>query len=165
MTGMGRWTKAENEIVVRGIYDELSAGQISAMLPGRSRNAVIGYIDRQGLQLVRSPGRSRKARNPKKMTARKPTGQTGKVLPMPVLLQKPATQPKQVVIPEDEYNRDAMRLSVMELQAHHCRWPVNEPGCGEQYEFCGKGTLEGRSYCPHHMARSYRVYGRLEAAE
>lgn len=42
-------------------------------------------------------------------------------------------------------------LSVIDLEPHHCRWPVGEPLQG----FCGCNKVPGTSYCEHHAARAF----------
>lgn len=43
---------------------------------------------------------------------------------------------------------------IMELQRHHCRWPVGEPG-KEGFGWCGEKAVEGLPYCHRHCARAY----------
>ena len=46
------------------------------------------------------------------------------------------------------------RKTFLELEAHHCRWPVGEVGT-DDFFFCGAEPLEGRSYCAAHHARAH----------
>ena len=41
--------------------------------------------------------------------------------------------------------------SVLDLEAHHCRWPVSHAG---GVGFCGCQKAEGKSYCAGHQARA-----------
>jgi hypothetical protein len=50
-----------------------------------------------------------------------------------------------LLIPEEQ------RKTLMELELHHCRWPVNE---GASMFFCGATTEQ--TYCPEHAARAYQ---------
>lgn len=47
---------------------------------------------------------------------------------------------------------DVARVSLLDLQPHHCRWPVGEPTRG----FCGCPALVGLPYCEPHARRAYR---------
>jgi hypothetical protein len=42
-------------------------------------------------------------------------------------------------------------VALMELQPHHCRWPIGE----RPVFFCGEQKVDGYSYCPAHAKISY----------
>jgi GcrA cell cycle regulator len=45
-------------------------------------------------------------------------------------------------------------LRLVDLQPHHCRWPLNN-ALGGEYYFCGAQRISGRPYCPAHVALAY----------
>ena len=45
-------------------------------------------------------------------------------------------------------------LRMIDLQRHHCRWPLNNAAGGEYY-FCGEPKAPGRPYCSAHAAAAY----------
>jgi GcrA cell cycle regulator len=44
-------------------------------------------------------------------------------------------------------------VTILDLAAHHCRWPVSEVR-GTDTVFCGAPRIEGWSYCREHAARA-----------
>jgi hypothetical protein len=141
-----------------------SAGQISKAFEAagrpRSRNSVIGFINRKNWQ--RSPeARKESQRVQLALTTRtfNPKSYKATNEPKPVAapparavttVPRPAPTPQPVAI-------EPLRVSLLDLQRHQCRMPVNEAVT----EFCGLPTefkRDGRrgSYCPQHgqLARS-----------
>lgn len=41
-------------------------------------------------------------------------------------------------------------ITLLELEPHHCRWPLNETKKGGQYFFCGEKKRQDGPYCPYH---------------
>lgn len=56
---------------------------------------------------------------------------------------------------------DEARVSLVDLEPHHCRFPVGDPVQG----FCGHPKVEGLSYCEHHIERCYTHAPVLSDAE
>lgn len=56
-------------------------------------------------------------------------------------------------------------LRMMDLRAHHCRWPLNN-ALGGEYYFCGDKRQGLRPYCEKHVAVAYYppMKGRNNAA-
>jgi len=48
---------------------------------------------------------------------------------------------------------DPCWISLLELKAHHCRWPDGGRG---SYTFCGARRTDGSSYCARHRAMALR---------
>lgn len=46
------------------------------------------------------------------------------------------------------------RLTLMELTADTCRWPIGDPQ-EPGFSFCGCPVKEGSVYCAEHHARAY----------
>jgi len=42
------------------------------------------------------------------------------------------------------------KLPLLQLEPHHCRWPLGEL-MEVAHLFCGADTNDGEVYCPHHM--------------
>ncbi len=54
-----------------------------------------------------------------------------------------------------EIDRDAHKLSLMELTERTCKWPIGDPSRGEFY-FCGHPVIAGKPYCKGHAAAAYQ---------
>lgn len=66
--------------------------------------------------------------------------------------RKPRTQPETPLV--DANIPLEQRKTLFELERHHCRWPVGEPGTPEFF-FCGAPKSDESSYCPAHHFRAY----------
>lgn len=51
-------------------------------------------------------------------------------------------------------------VSLLQLEAHHCRWPIGDPQSSE-FKFCGADKHEG-AYCAKHARIAYAGKGRRE---
>lgn len=60
-----------------------------------------------------------------------------------------------VLIPQSQ------RRSLLDLEPHHCRWPVGDVGTPDFF-FCGADKAEGSSYCPVHRDRACATTQRAE---
>jgi GcrA cell cycle regulator len=104
-----------------------------------TRNAVIGKWHRMGLMRAPKQRARMRAKTPRK---RKETiAKTPKRLP-PTFFAEPLPPPAET---------DIARVSLMDLERHHCRWPVGEPVEG----YCGCKPVEGLPYCEPHARRAY----------
>ena len=45
-------------------------------------------------------------------------------------------------------------VTLMELQWHHCRWPIGDPQSPD-FMFCGANKLDGHPYCGRHCGAAY----------
>ena len=77
-------------------------------------------------------------------------------------LPAPVTAPEgMVTIPSEnqvdiaEIDRDAHKLSLMDLTERTCKWPIGDPSRGEFY-FCGHPVVAGKPYCKGHTAAAYQ---------
>lgn len=156
MTNNGPWPDAEVELLRKLFADGLSAGQIAAQIPGRSRNGVIGKLGRIGLHLSRKvPGRPRSP-NPK----RKRNGKNYRDAPWKPQIVEQFAPTEPVDLPPEIV---ANPVTLMELAVDTCRWPVH--GDGEPALFCGAVTAEGKPYCPKHCSDAYHMPLVLSANE
>lgn len=144
-SGVFDWSD-ETVVTLKKLWAEgVSASRIAAALdPAKklSRNAVIGKIHRLNLS-----GRTTKYRHKADRPARRQAEpRRSPHQPIPVYrgpTHMPADLPTQ-------HADDVARVSLMDLEPHHCRWPVGEPTQG----FCGCTKQPGSSYCKAHFERS-----------
>ena len=103
---------------------------------GRTRNAVVGKMNRMGLQ------------------------RSHKIPPAPYCGDSPARRYAQkkrapwvnVVDVKPEITPTA--VSIIELERHHCRWPASGEGAAMLY--CGGAAMNGFPYCPRHCRMAYQ---------
>lgn len=141
------WTNKENarlrQLCARGI----SYGDI-AMVMRRSRNSVIGYADRKGIDNGRHNTGARPAKPPRPNYS--PRRRITPVAPRP-------EPPEVVQITSEAFDQaipESQRRTLLELTAETCRWPVGRPGTPEFF-FCGAIPLNGNPYCREHDARAF----------
>jgi GcrA cell cycle regulator len=138
------WTDS-NIATLKRLYDrQYKYCQIAAEI-GCSRSAAIGKAKRLRLppRPCDAPGAKREKKPPKKR----------KLSPKPT---KPAAF---LLTPEPlpaaaAWSGEARVTSVVELQSHHCRWPIGDP---VMVGFCGADRLGALPYCETHARRAYRV--------
>ena len=153
-----KWTAKAIGTLTRMLRAGASSSQIAKALGnGLTRNAILGKHHRmrkQGIELPTGSEGARKAvpepkaRLPKRQHAigsfgagRRPATE---VLPRPL-----ATTPHDAIDP-----KTPGLLRMIDLQRHHCRWPLNNAAGGEYY-FCGEPKAPGRPYCSAHAAAAY----------
>ena len=107
-----------------------SASQIAAKLIGATRNAVIGKIQRLGIQRHR-PAKAR---------------------PLPRF--RPPPEHPAVTLAPAAVEAQPKPIPLLQLEFHHCRWPLGEEP--RTMLFCGATRREGSSYCDAHFRQSYR---------
>lgn len=158
------WTEARVEILKEHWGKGWSASEIAALLPGLSRNAVLGKVDR--LKLTRNRGaRGSGVSRPRKPAASKPK---------PAKPAKPAKAPTGAPyhlrrfetiaagtdpgFVEPPPQNDSAGIQFMELTNATCRWPKGTPG-HDGFCFCGvsgANLIGGRPYCREHTAAARR---------
>lgn len=158
----GSFWNAERDTVLRRMWlaDQHSAEEIARTIGASSRNAVIGRAHRIGL-----PGKSGKGRgqvkgkslgvHPGAAVARILNGR-GKPFQLrdkSIIRHAPKIEALPLPAPAAE---DKARVSFVDLDNHHCRWPVGETAniLPDTPIFCGLKRMPGSSYCPGHWARS-----------
>ena len=134
------WTEVEIETVKEMWEARCSAGQISAVIK-RTRSAILGKIHRIGLSF--KGGSPTATRNNRKPSTR----------PKVITIKPPS--PAAVTKAEaSDYDQTALRLSLFDLPANGCHWPVDY---ADQHLFCGHEKQDGKPYCAHHAARGVRT--------
>lgn len=136
------WT-AEKVDTLKRLWgkDANSAADIAVVIGGMTRQAVIGKAHRLGLATppishindCRLKGRTPRRRNPF-------------IPPRPDIIPEPT-------IVDDRLIPIAQRRTLMQLDAHTCRWPVGDPGT-PGFFFCGATTA--KVYCKAHQRRAWR---------
>lgn len=143
------WTDERTNTLKKLWAEGNSCSVIARQLGGITRNAVIGKIHRLGLsghvttqRKKQAPWfrRARKAKAVRAGIARAKTWrEIAKSLP-----QHPLPPPTVA---------DVARVQLLDLESHHCRWPVGEPTQG----FCGCTAVPSLPYCAGHAHRAYRA--------
>jgi hypothetical protein len=131
------WTEHEDQMLV----DEYRDGcvgiirQIAFQL-NRTRNAVIGRANRLGLTRSKQPW--------------KPKSGPARVQPSKVRasMSKPDVADKGPAM-DQLWTWAANRVHIIDLESHHCRWPVGD------LHFCGGEKLNGSAYCQVHCRFAY----------
>ena len=152
------WTDERIEVLRKLWAEGMSAAQIASSLGGVTRNAVIGKIHRLGLSgRVKAPqGRAIRARStpiaaPPKPVAAPRVMAAGavavKVVEEPEVEAQPLPQPAEVVSITDG-------MTLMDLSASTCRWPVGDPS-DPAFRFCGARAPNGDTYCRAHSEQAF----------
>lgn len=128
---VGNWQsldKNQKSLAIRdGVQRGLSTGEMGKEY-GCTRNVILSHARRNRIQLA---SRVYKTKRVERSRA-----------PFPVMAALPAIT--------WEPHREPVAL--VDLEAHHCRWPVGD-GAGAAQRFCGDKVVRG-SYCEHHASVS-----------
>lgn len=147
------WTEDRIERLKNLWVDGFSASQIASELGGVTRNAVIGKVHRLGLRR-----RLDSTRQPRICVARAECSDRPRSAKVAALAFTPRLrQPVAVVIPTSR------RISLMEIKAGLCRWPLGNP-LTPDFAFCGGDCSVGRPYCPAHASVAFVAGKGLKAA-
>lgn len=120
------WTPANLTLVRDRWAGGYTAGQIAAEL-GVTRSAVMGVISRHHYQ---QPPKTKPRPQP--------------LLPKPANGRIPPAPPPPTPAAE--------RLTIWQLEEHHCRWPDGEQA---PFRYCGQNKISGSSYCAMHHRRAH----------
>ena len=174
------WTEDRVEKLKSMWTEGNSASQIAKELGGVTRNAVIGKVHRLGLSnragsiktkrdkpASRTPKKSRtKISSPKiKTVIDTHIPEKNAIIPM----RKPILTPGQPLPPQPSANeispealatvkeveKDAKKLSLLELTEKTCKWPIGDPATDE-FWFCGLTTQTGKPYCEAHVGVAFQ---------
>lgn len=159
MAGRTTWTAERTERAQKLWREGISASAIAKRLGDVTRNGVIGRMhrtlgkkDNESASRARAMSGRMKARD-----GRKPRG------PKPKPIDWHAAQ-RELAGPTVNADPDALKAlraaakpetisvrSIIDLEPHHCRWPIGEPVAG----FCGARKVHGLPYCTDHAVRAY----------
>ena len=156
------WTEERVERLSRLWLEGRSASQIAAELgEGVTRNAVIGKVHRLGLSgrdpaPVEAPQLRAKAPVPAEPIALPPTlddvvaEMEISPVPQPIAIDLQALRTaSDVVIPLSD------RVTILELGATMCRWPLGDPTSAE-FRFCGCRAHSSLPYCAEHARVAFQ---------
>jgi GcrA cell cycle regulator len=147
------WTDEQYEKAKKLAEEGLSASEIGIHL-GKTRNAVLGKLHRNGIEKrVRKESRkdTKRGRRPKRQFVL--FHQMGLIDKNSQVRRAHLVQDGYVPKPE-EPAPEGQRKSLLELEEHHCRWPIGEVLASE-FHFCGADRVDGLPYCDAHCKRAY----------
>lgn len=138
------------------------SGSIVGSRLGISRSAVIGKVHRLNLPprhvAVRKPPNYAKAKRKKsKLPVANHASRLERLLGLPK--QKPGAfspyphERAEILPPQAD---DIARVSLLDLENHHCKWVCAEQTNLDSLVYCGDQRVEGLAYCPGHAHRAYR---------
>lgn len=130
----------------------LSCSIMAYEIGGVSRNAVIGKLHRLGLSnasstIHRDNQFGRKPRKPREKTVRivRANGNSNKMRMFTAAkIEVEALRCAEV---------DPLKVSLIDLDPHQCRYPVNDVS---PFLFCGHQKMDGSSYCAPHFMLAHR---------
>jgi GcrA cell cycle regulator len=128
--------------------DGRSASDIATLLGEVTRSAVLGKVHRLGL-----PGRKTTSRQPRRSPRR--SGSVHFLRQTPARFVRPATP----LPPAPPPHEAALMLSLRQLRADQCHWPIGDPKAAD-FGFCGCKKAPGVPYCEHHAAIAYNPAAR-----
>lgn len=162
---MAAWTEEELKKLKRLTVEGFSSAEISTILEGRTRNAIIGKWHRLGIspgykestnksrqKLIKAAQRREKEVNPRVLWP---------IVPVPQICDDPPRKPDVKPMPMDISDKpgddapEPLNLELLELTDHMCRWPVNN---GDPFLFCGHKKGKDGPYCPYHQSISIRKF-------
>jgi len=171
------WTTSEDEQLLKYWGEGITASQIGRKL-NRSKQSVVGRIHRLRKRLGEKAVESRAPSNGSIIPALKPINPDGRTRTYGkpyqstkvkeaagLVAPKAGKKAKNIKIDSKEeiYDRASMRMPLMELGPHHCRWPVNDRDKDGEHLFCGHRVRPGDRYCQHHLDRSLQKRERDDA--
>jgi GcrA cell cycle regulator len=131
-----KWSYEEDTTFKAMWLEGKSASQISRVLPGRTRNAVLGRVFRLGLPQRVSPIGAPRHQG----AAPKPKVAVVKVAaPVAPDLKDPGPM--------------SPPITTMDLRDHHCKWPYD---ARRGYHYCGQPAKDDRPFCQYHCDKAYQ---------
>jgi len=132
---MSPWTEERTDELKRRWLAGESALQIAVRLGDTTRNAVMGKLHRLGIPSPKLHPHD---------GARRPRISIPKPRPKP-----PVINVGPPVKTENGY------ITLADLKDGMCKWPIGDPQ-DDDFHFCGRPSVEHRSYCGGHCAAAYR---------
>ena len=179
------WTDERVETLKKMWSDGQSASQIAKELGGVTRNAVIGKVHRLGLSNRATPGAAAPAKPaPEKKAAKPAPAPQAAQAPKPTKIkpaaddapEPPMSAARRAIIPAgqplppqpslneispealakvNEIEKQAKKLTLMELTEKTCKWPVGDPATAD-FWFCGLAVQQGKPYCEAHVGVAFQ---------
>ena len=135
--GYQQWTTDEDAIIRQGLSDGWSCSMIARNLPYRTRNAIIGRIEREEMRT----GMPKTV--VKVLAAPKPH------IPKPVKIKPPPPPSDE---PEPALDATGARYTIATIHNGLCRWPHGDPQRAD-FHLCGHATAN--LYCGFHTALAF----------
>lgn len=161
-----KWAEAETNRLYDLVFKGFSSTQIAKLML-RSRNAIIGRVDRLGLKLANSCRDGISFRSKKCKSGGRAVAAPEVVAPVtPVPSRRPVEQSKEAraattplrSAPPPPYPGRSVAASyaVIALKPEDCRWPIGHVGEDGFHFCCDRRIDEVSPYCEAHMVRSQR---------
>lgn len=152
------------ESVLKYALQGLSARGIAEMIPGATRNAIIGMADRRGIALLGGKGGKLKRSDRERKPENKPKATVVSIVDRPRKTKKPVSEgdTAEIIELKPPEKRVGGPLKLFELTRTTCRGPLNESYRGldpDEMMFCGEVTRPESSWCEK-CAKKY-VTGRV----
>jgi GcrA cell cycle regulator len=146
------WT-AIDKAIRAGAAEPVSMHVVGERL-GMSRNAIAGRAARIGVEFRTRAPRSVLSINGVRGNAKQRSGKPPK--PVPVARMKWGKSVSHAPVAPTFINpvEEAGVVTMLELGAHHCKWPIGDPASVD-FRFCGKAQADGRPYCAGHSAIAF----------
>ena len=176
------WTEDRVKMLLQLREEGKTSSQIAEALGDTTRNAVIGKIFRLGLAKPAKKNPAQDAvedqRPQRGNSLEKKTGETGTAegaSPKSSNAEaagEPSSESDFVRSVEDASHvvgmdetmtlvkraeRDAKKLSLLELTERTCKWPVGDPST-DDFWFCGLPSKTGKPYCEAHIGLAFQPF-------
>lgn len=145
------WTEQRVERLRVLVADGCSGSQIAADLSVGgftiTRSAVIGKINREGLQLTLKPGFPNQRRSVEPRPKKKRVPSAAKIIRAKED-RSPRAEP--IIDPTDQPGSNAITFLNLRSDQSQCRWMYGDPK-DPGYLYCGEATVRGSSWCCRHL--------------
>ena len=142
------WTE-EKVAKLKELWGKNTASEISTIIGGVSRNAVIGKANRLNLSAKiktrNSPTTNNSIKSNEQENSFKKRGRRNKF--------------KSLIIENDFEPENPKQLE--ELDESVCKWPIGHPNENSFY-FCGRKSLKDFSYCKLHLLYAFQPKGKKD---
>lgn len=138
------WTPERDATMREMFEDGLSAAAVAKAL-GVSRSSVMGRSYRTGIKSKLKPFGTGYRLSPEEKAKRRPRRKAPRISEAIASLEVAINEP--------------LCLSIMELESHHCRYPVGD----FPFLYCGNVVAEGHSWCKGHCGIVYTPEDKRES--
>lgn len=151
------WPRERVELMLQLLMEGKTAGAVGEIL-GTSRNAVIGRAHRSGFRVGALNGHWVKSSLEKRATALPPRILNSELSMRPKIKYKLPKRPRAVTPkPKEMAVFKCEGISIMELRANTCRWPMWVSHLEKDKRYCGNECALMSAYCPTHTLESARL--------